>query len=405
MVSRTLKLAVGLWLGLGVQAARAEIQVPGATVAVINPADHATCVAESILRNRILDQMPSTAPSANTVRRIDVVIANEPAGLSAELRVVGSSAGVRQIEATQCAGLVEALAFTIVMILDREASRAPALPAEDAKGPKVAAKGPKAADLRAASPRAREVKRVTSAKVYRAASTKATPTKAASSNGATSNEASSNAKSNEASSNDASSNATTLAQAADARRSTSRGLQLPENEELRAGAGVGVGTWTRLQIETGVSFFLNDWGMGLGAFLQPTEERDLGGGHLKLMTVGGTAEACRRFGRDWRVLFCLRGLLGGQRVQGTGYAEGVPNEMVMVGAVGPTLGLETGSAWVFGVHVMGLADLWRDRFFVDNESASLKKPFATAWLVARVALSSAGSSQPRTATGVGLEID
>lgn len=342
------------------QAARAEIQVPGATVAVTNPPDHATCVAEPILRNRILDQIPSTAPSASAVRRINVTVASEPAGLSAELRVVGSSAGVRQLEATQCAGLVEALAFTIVMILDREA------PPRTDQGsvPKVSSAG-RSADR--ATPRAREAR-------------KAVPPKA------TSNE-------------------TTPAQYANARRSTLRGLRLPENEELRAGAGVGVGTWTRLQIETGVSFFLDDWGIALGAFLQPTEERDLGSGSLKLMTVGGTLEACRRFGRDWRALLCLRGLLGGQRVQGTGYAEGVPNEMLIVGAAGPTLGLETGAAWVFGLHVMGLADLWRDRFFVDNGGDSLKKPPATAWLVARVALSSVSSRQPRPAAGVGRESD
>lgn len=353
MVSRTLRLAIGLWLGLGVQVARAEIQVPGATVAVINPADHATCVAESILRSRILDQMSSTAASANAARHINVTIASEPAGLSAELRVVGSSAGVRQLEATQCAGLVEALAFTIVMILDRETPPAPAqaLPTADAKSPK-------AADLQAASSRA---------------AARVTPR--------------------------------ARAQTDDARRSTLRGLRLPENEELRAGAGVGVGTWTRLQVETGVSFFLDDWGIALGAFLQPTQERDLGTGRVRLMTVGGSLEACHRIGRDWRVLFCLRGLLGGQRVQGTGYAEGVPNEMLMVGAVGPMVGLEMGTAWVFGLHAMGLADLWRDRFFVDNEGDSLKKPPASAWLVARVALSSAGSSQPRPAVGVGRELD
>ncbi|HMA92472.1 MAG TPA: hypothetical protein VKP30_07285 [Polyangiaceae bacterium] len=341
MVSRTLRLAFGLWLGLGVREARAEFQVAGATVDVRNPAEHASCVTEPPLRSRILDQISSTAPSPSTVQRIHVAIVNGPTGLSAELRVLGASAGVRHLEATQCAGLLEALAFTIVMILDREAASTPeqapqTVPSAVAEGIAPTPTPPPAAPIALPSRDETTVK-------YPAA-----------------------------------------------RHAAAHGIQLPGDGELLASAGVGVGTWTSLQLETGVSFFIHDWGLGLGAFLQPGRERALGSGRIRLMTLGGSLDACRRFGHDWRLLLCVRGLLGGQRVQGQGYAEGVPNETLVTGAIGPAVGVEIGHKWVFGLHLIGLADLWRDRFFVDNGEESLKKPPATAWLVARVALSSRG---------------
>ncbi len=103
--------------------ARAEILLPGASLAAKNPPSMAICVDETQLGARIRTQLSSRVARKTTLSslQLNVTIRRTLTTLVADLRMTGRAGGTRQIEAARCKGLTEALAVTIAMMLDEDA--------------------------------------------------------------------------------------------------------------------------------------------------------------------------------------------------------------------------------------------------------------------------------------------
>ncbi len=356
MVFWSPRIALLSVVALIARTAQAEILLPGASLAVKNPPSMASCVDETALGARIRSQLSNAAspePALRTVK-LDVAIQRTLTTLVADLRMSGRAGGTRQIEAARCEGLTEALAVTLAMILD-----------QDAKESRVA---PAASPVPAASaaPAVSAEQNVSARPADVAARSAVVPTTQAA-----------EAKPVEARRNEA----------APPQGAVSQGFRLGVDHELRAWFGGGYGSSSSWVLEAGGAYAYRAWAMQLGAFYQPKRETALGVGRLELTAVGGVAEGCRRFGGDWRFVPCVRATLGMERAAGSGFDHSSPQRM-LVGSVGPTLGVESGSRWVAGLELIGQLGWWRDEYVVENPQQSEKAPLFVAWLVARVALSS-----------------
>jgi hypothetical protein len=130
-----------------------------------------------------------------------------------------------------------------------------------------------------------------------------------------------------------------------------------------------------------------NWGLELGAFYQPSSDHELDKGQVRVSTVGGVTAGCLRHGMDWRATLCLRATVGSERVRGIGFDR--PQSTVLpIVTVGPSVGVELGSRWIAGLNLIGQLGLLQDNYVVENGPETLKNPSFTAWLIARVALSS-----------------
>jgi hypothetical protein len=323
--------------------------VSGATLVVQNPANVANCVDEGLLGARIQEQLSaqSGASHKTPIRRLEVTISSGLDGLVANLRVLGVAEGMRRLEATHCQGLAEALAVTVAMILDssdqalREPGPTPETSADVTR--EVAKEQPVAAPLAAQN---NEAKRA---------------------------------------------NQRQKRKAVDSREATEQGfsgIPLASNQQLRAWMGGGLGSWSTWNIESGLAFHTNHWGMALGAFFQPAKDHPAGNGKVRIMTLGGLVEGCLFYGSDWRALLCLRAMAGGERVRGIDYAREVDPRILPTFSLGPSLGIETGNHWIVGLALVGQVGLWRDAYRFDSQQDPMKMPLGTAWLVTRVAISS-----------------
>jgi hypothetical protein len=348
-ISRIALLAAAVVMA---RTSHAEIPLPGASLAVANPPSLADCVEETALGERILSQLSSGAGNApvSPPLRLEVTIERISTTLVAELRMSGRAGGSRRIEAERCEGLKEALAVTLAMILDQDAleGAVAATPAHPGVAPQPG------------EPAGRTATPAVTATPAPAAAPVAAPRSAR----------------------------------APAQSRGERGFRLGADQELRAWVGGGYGTSSTWRLEVGGEYASGGWATRLGAFYQPKRQRDLGFGQLRLLTMGGLAAGCRRFSADFRFVPCVLITLGAQRVEGIGFDRGSSHQL-LVGSVGPALGVETGSRWVMGLELVGQVAWWRDEYVVENRQQTEKSPLFVAWLVARVAL----SSRPEPATG------
>jgi hypothetical protein len=150
--------------------------------------------------------------------------------------------------------------------------------------------------------------------------------------------------------------------------------------------GAGAGSWQRWQLESGAALFSSAWGLELGAFYQPAHEHTLGGGKVRVATFGGLAAGCWQRGSRWRATLCMRGLAGAERVRGIGFDRDDASWLSMV-SLGPSVGIESGSRLVWGLHLVGQVVVFQDKYVVENVANTLEAPPVVAWLVARVSLS------------------
>jgi hypothetical protein len=332
--------SVWLWPHNG----QAVERLPGATLTVRNPTSLGDCIDEQRLAGRVREQLSpgGSVDSQALALQLDVTIERNWSGLVADLRMMGRAAGLRQIEAARCDGLMDALAVTIAMILDQDAKeqhQANVVAATTNRDPSR----PPEAGVEAHKERRR------TQSVERTAQYNQQP----------------------------------------------QGIRLGPNREIRAWVGGGYGSQSSWLLQTGMQLFIHDWGAELGAFWQPRHEYGIGTGNLQLTTFGGIAAGCRRFGTDWRLSLCVRGMVGAERVRVIGYHDASPSPLAVIHA-GPSLGIETGTRWVFGLELLEQTALFnRDRFQIMSSSAAGVVPVATyapypvtVWLVARVALSS-----------------
>jgi hypothetical protein len=345
--SRFAAASIACCLELSAQVGRAEIPLAGGTLAVRNAASAADCVEEAALGARIAALLTGGAPFDPKAPpwRFDVTIQSTSSGFVAELRVSGKAHGLRQIDAEHCQGLTDALAVTVAIVLDQQAR-------ED----------------RLLTPQARAAtqQNTTTSHDEFATESHATPERAVASR--------------------------TMAWHPTARQSivvgpVVRAIDLRPSTELRAWVGAGFGTTKSWDIESGLASFDRGFGLAVGAFWQPTHETGLGKGRVQVMTIGATVAGCLRIGKDWRGVLCLRSAVGGKRVQGLAFDTQAPRIILPVLHLGPTLGVETGRRWVFGVDLVGQVAFFRDSYTVDNYQEKLTPPIVAAWLVARIALS------------------
>jgi hypothetical protein len=331
------------------QNGRAEVRLPGATLAVRNPTSLGDCVDEQKLAGHVREQLslgPSVDPQASPLR-LDVTIERNWSGLLADLRLSGRAAGLRQIEAARCDGLMDALAMTVAMILDQDAKQ------QD--GTNVAAT---ASTEDPSQPRQGLAE--SQAELRTTPSVERTPR----------------------------------------RNQEFQGIRLGPSREIRAWGGGGYGTQSSWLLQSGVQLYIHEWGAELGAFWQPSHEHAIGAGTLQLTTFGAILAGCRRFGTGFRLNLCLRGMVGAERVRVIGYQDASPSPLAVLFA-GPSLGIEAGTRWVVGLELLEQTALFnRDRFQIMSSNTSELAPIAaykpdlvTVWLVARVALSSR-QSQP-----------
>jgi len=301
---------------------QAEILLPGASLVVKNPPSTAGCVDETALGARIRAQLSNgaTPDPALLTLKFDVAIQRTLTTLVADLRMSGRAGGTRQIEAARCAGLTEALAVTLAMILDQDAKASRVVPAASAV-PAVSAE-----------------QNVSALPVEIAARSAVVPTTQAA-----------EAKPVEARRNEA----------APPQRTRGQGFRLGVDHELRAWFGGGYGSSNSWVLEAGGAYAYRAWAIQLGVFYQPKREIALGVGRLERTAIGGVAEGCRRFGGDWRFVPCVRAALGMERAIGSGFDQSSPQRM-LVGSVGPTFGVEAGSRWVVGLELIGQVGWWRD---------------------------------------------
>ncbi len=165
----------------------------------------------------------------------------------------------------------------------------------------------------------------------------------------------------------------------------------PVEHEWRLWFGGGPGTWATWHLESGVGYRANRAALELGLFYQPRSDHAFGNGSVRIETFGGFAAGCVRSGTRWRALVCLRAQGGAERVQGVGFQTGRASTLPGFG-VGPSGGFEAGSRWVVGLSLYLQMAVLRDEFKVDNMPDTLQAPPISAWLVARIALTSRSDS-------------
>lgn len=339
-------VALASWFVLCAEPGLAQILLPGASLEVHGAASLEHCVAEDELGAKVRAQLSksTTADSAAEPRTISIDVSGAPEGLVAEVRVVGRSPGVRRIRARQCAGLTDALAVTIALILDPNANitaitdttaarveadaaaRTPELPTRDTRGASAQHKRPP---------------------------TGTPPT-----------------------SDDAV-----------APRQPAHDDPSASHLEWRAWAGFGAGSWAPWQIEAGAAMFSDAWGFELGAFYQTAHEHSVGNGKVRLAALGGLAAGCLQSGSSWRTMLCLRGLAGAERARGVGFDRDDTALLTTV-SLGPSLGIENGSRLRWGLYLTGQAVVLRDKYVLENDPSALAAPPIAAWLFVRVTLSS-----------------
>jgi hypothetical protein len=340
------------WLGTA-EAARAEVSLPGAQLSVRNPISAPQCVEENALAAEVRQQLSERTEVAADPLRIEIAIQQDWSKLVATLRVTGQNGGERQIEASRCAGLLDALAVTIALILDND----------------VRARRPETTAATAAPDVAAPVAALGSPEAAAAAS----PTAAV----------------------------TTVALPASPRAASehSAGFHLARDMKLRVWVAAGYGASERItsqgwRIETGFQVFRSNWGLMLGGYYQPLHSFSLGEGRLRLTSMGGLLGGCRALGADVRVLLCVQTTLGAQRLRSDGLGEKSPAPLLVFQS-GPRFGLETETAaltpssamrWIGGIDLVALAGYFRDQYVVDNSSERLDAPLVTFWLLARLAL-------------------
>jgi hypothetical protein len=342
-----------------VRTAHAELPLPGATLAVTNPPSLAGCIDETQLGARILAQLSHGADNAPAVPplSLEVTLQQTSSGLVAELRMSGRAGGSRRIEAERCEGLKEALAVTIAMILDHDAEESQTAPVAGAVA---------AIPAQPSAPAPADGSHVPNGAAPAVPATPSSGKKLAKKPA----------------------NPPTIVRIVQ-ESGGNAGPQPSSAHELRAWAGGGYGTSKSGLLEVGAEYAFRDWALRMGAFYQPKRDISLGVGHLELFAMGGIAEGCHRFGGNWRIVPCAVMMLGAERVEGFGFDQGASRQL-LVGSTGPALGFETGSRWVMGLELVGLAGWWQDQYSVNNPQKSVKSPLLAAWLVARVALSSRG---------------
>jgi|GEM_PF-2651984 len=310
--------------------------------------NHQNCISEARLGDEVRAQLSASSGQDGISRRIDVLVSESSSGLVADLHVSGAGQGTRRIEATHCAGLVDALAFTIAMILDPNAH---------------AGRGPES-DTRSLEPEADEPRNPRQPRA-------ATGRQLAESQGPPSGRP----------------QQALLA----AQQPATRTPMSPVEHEWRLWFGGGPGTWATWHLESGVGYRANRAALELGLFYQPRSDHAFGNGSVRIETFGGFAAGCVRSGTRWRALVCLRAQGGAERVQGVGFQTGRASTLPGFG-VGPSGGFEAGSRWVVGLSLYLQMAVLRDEFKVDNMPDTLQAPPISAWLVARIALTSRSDS-------------
>jgi hypothetical protein len=159
--------------------------------------------------------------------------------------------------------------------------------------------------------------------------------------------------------------------------------------EWRAWVGAGLGSWQPWLVESGAALLSNSWGLELGAFYQPSHDYTVGPGKVRLATLGGLAAGCLQRGSLWRGTLCIRGMAGAERARGIGFDRD-DTRLLATASLGPSVGIESGSTWIWGVHIMGQVVVFQDNYVLEHDASALQAPPVTAWLVARVSLSSRG---------------
>jgi len=110
-------------------------------------------------------------------------------------------------------------------------------------------------------------------------------------------------------------------------------------------------------------------------------EVDLDPGRISSRWVGGVLAGCGTLGQGWRATGCVQGWGGSLRADAAGFTSSNEYDRLWT-ALGASAGLETGRRVTLGAEAIGLVPLNRDRFHVVNVG-SWEAGRPAAWLVAR----------------------
>jgi hypothetical protein len=338
-------LRTGLLLALVtfVQNAVAQTTIGGAALVVKSPPSLASCVEPTALRLAIQNQLGPVVPSASrsTPLTFEVNVHQTRTQIVADLHFTGKSIGVRSFEAARCAGLKDAIAVTIAMILDEEAKENHGNSKETNAQKQEREPVPSIEDAPQEDAPERPLGNK-EAKGKRLSPSESPPAQA---------------------------------------------FGLGPDRKLRAYVAGGYGTQSSYLFDVGAEFSYRQWAARLGASYEPTRRLALGEGSVDLMRMSGLFAACYRFTGSISFVPCLRTDVGAVRVKSNGFGLN-DGRLLTTAFFGPSLGVESGKRWIFGLELIGQLAGWRERFVVEYLNEDAKTPQFVAWLIGRIALSS-----------------
>jgi hypothetical protein len=313
-----------------------------ATLLVNSPPSLVNCVDPALLRVAVQNELGDRATtSQDSPLTFEVNIHQTRTQIVAELHLTGKSIGKRTFEAARCEGLLDALAVTIAMILDEDAREnhvdsKEAVPRESSDSAGKALEEAPQEITGVPHPKTKELAPIAAV----------SPTD----------------------------------------RST-QGFHLGADRKLRAFVAGGYGTQSSYLFDVGAEFSYRNWAARVGASYEPTRRLTLGDGTVDLMRMSGLFAACYRFKGAISFVPCLRTDIGAVRVKSNGFGLNDGRLLTTV-FVGPSLGVESGKRWIFGLELIGQLAGWRERFVVEYLNDDAKTPQFVAWLMGRIALSS-----------------
>jgi hypothetical protein len=329
----------------------AETPIGAATISLVVSPQDANCPSEAELAKRVESELSGPNKSGRSAQvSVRVFIELHATDFVAQVEVLGQPLAHRQLHAPSCDSLGDALVVAIAMVLDAQAARA-ASPNDPAE---VASDQPKETSKGSASHAANHLGSQ-SGQILSAVPLPPDPP---------------------------------MRGALRIIAPASVAVRTPEKAHPSWGLWVSGGASSSLSmlLSAGGELRWRQLTTRLGAFLEDPKDFALGPGEVSRVRVGGLGAACLGWGRASRILACGQAWLGSESYEGHKYAH-YRSDRVFSGALGPSLGVETGQGLTLGLDVVGIVDVWQYRYVAPVSGNDYRPNPVALWLLLRIGLS------------------